>query len=173
MVTASWVLALMMAAQSTHPYRSTYERTAEAIARAAVATPLFTGAHGAERTAALLVSVGKYESAFDPTAIGDHGQSHCLLQVGQSNFGFLSVTRAEIHQSIEVCIDSGIRMMQASFRACRGRPVEERLAHYAEGGEQCPDPSSAGARASRHRFALANWLLLNRPAPADDQAAMR
>src|SRR5262245_18473882 len=105
-VDPSWVLSMMLKAEPAHaasPWRPTYGATADAFARAATARPLFQGPLGAERTAAILVSVAWFESRFRQYAEGDHARwpdgkkgqptSFCTLQVSQTNFAALGVTR--------------------------------------------------------------------------------
>ena len=60
----SWIISIMIALQpvAITPWASTYATTADAIARAASAEPLFAGESGPARTAALLISVSWYES---------------------------------------------------------------------------------------------------------------
>lgn len=170
MVDAGWVLSLMIDAQPTAPWRDTYESTANAIARAASANPLPFASDREERTAALLVSVAWFESAFKQDAEGDFVRvgsirrptSFCLLQVSASNFRALKVTRDEVQSSVDRCVDAGLRMMHVSWAVCRGEPLERRLAHYAGGGYSCPTNEDA-RRKSGHRVAKALWLYRHRP----------
>lgn len=179
MVDPTFVLAMMLKAQPAAPWRASYERTAVAIARASSARPLFAGADGAERTAALVVSVAWFESRFQPDAEGDRPclerdargecsrrgepQSFCALQVGRSNLAWLGVTRERLLEDVDACVDVGLRMMHLSFRVCRAEPLEHRLAHYAAGGYRCPLSNEDASRKSGHRMAKAIWLFQNTP----------
>jgi hypothetical protein len=162
-----WILALMLKAEPSPPWRATYERTASAIAKAAHASPLFEGEHGAEKTAALIVGVAWFESAFKPDAAGDCTDakgavldcrkpgaiphSFCALQVSETNFKGLGTTREEVQTDIDACIRHGLRLMHQSFAVCRSAPLEERLTWYASGGPTCSEREDA-RRKARHRF---------------------
>jgi hypothetical protein len=155
----------MVAAQPAAPWRDTYEGTAEALALVAADSPLFEGAEGPRRTASWFVSVAWFESRFDPHAKGDcrtrdaRGQclsaphSLCLFQIGISNLPALGLSQEEILSSPEACTRAARRMMKISLGVCRGRPLDERLGHYASGGDTC-----GGLRESRHRVNKAIWL---------------
>jgi len=148
-----WILGLMTAMQPAAPWQATYKDTANAIAQVVVAEePLFEGADGRERTAALMVSVAWFESTFKPGAVGDHGMSHGLYQVqGKGDLlDPMDATRA------------ALGMMRASMKVCRAKPIEERLGWYAAGGNDC----ERGLRESRHRVKRAMWLFARNPPPA-------
>jgi len=152
----AWILGLMVAMQPQAPWRSTYEATAHAIADAvAGAEPLFAGDRGRERTAALLVSLGWFESTFDPHALGDHGRAHGLFQV--HGHGEL----ADPDEAVGLALE----LVRTSMRACRNRPLEERLAWYAGGGYDCSAPSADALKKSRHRVLKAMWLAKHVPPP--------
>lgn len=176
-VEAAYVLALMELAEPRSPYRSTFEHTAEAIAAASSEAPLFAGPSGAAETAALVVAVGEYESHMKPDAEGDcvkpngvavdsvsgvcpagsKPRSLCMLQVGVSNLRSLNLTTEEIRTDIDVCIRAGLRLMRISFGVCRTAPIDERLRHYAGGGETCTVGEDA-KRKSIHRMTRGRWL---------------
>jgi len=151
----AWVLSLMVLLQPRAPWLATFHDTAAAVADVVlVEQPLFEGAHGRERTAALLVSVAWFESTFRPDALGDHGQAHGLYQV--HDHGELADAREATR--------TALALMRQSFRACRALPMEERLAWYAAGGaDGCT--SEAGRRASRHRVSLGMRLFAKHPPP--------
>lgn len=178
---AAWVLALMTALSHVDPGQRGFAATADAIAAEAEASPL-PGA-GPARTAALLVAVAWFESGFVADAEGDcagvdpgqrrdwarcpdghPARSLCLLQVGASNLRSLGVTREAIVGDVRECVRAGLRLMRASWQACRGRPLRERLVNYAAGGGGCAGSDDA-ARKSRHRVDLAARLLADHPAP--------
>lgn len=177
MVTAEAVLALLLRLEPHAVHRPTFEKTAKAIADASNASPLFSGAHGEEKTASLLAATADFESGLIPNAEGDctasdgklvpskagvcptgtKPHSFCLVQVGESNFKALGVTREEIQTDIETCVRSGLRLMHLSFQVCRERALEERLTHYAGGGNGCPVSDDARKK-SKHRVLKALWL---------------
>lgn len=149
-----WILMLMLALVPHAPYESTFPATAAAIDRAAHEAPLYAGEDGPARTAAELVAVAWFESRFDPRAVGDHGASLGLFQVGKSNVQRLGVAMDDLFDPYRAA-RAALTMMRASFAVCRVNPKEERLAHYAAGGNDC----TRGGRESRHRTALASHLL--------------
>lgn len=167
-VTATYVLALMLKLQpeASVPWRSTYEATATAVAKAANASPLFAGDDGPAKSAALAVSVMWFESHFKPDAAGDfvtnargekRATSFCAFQISETNFQYLGVTREQIQTDIQTCVDSGFRMMHASFKICSGSAwkLEDRLNQYATGGGACVRPKhDEGA----HRVRKGIWL---------------
>jgi len=145
----AWILALMLLVQPRAPWRASYEATAAAIAQVVEESePLFQGPLGRPRTAALLVSLAWFESTLKPDAMGDHGQAHGLYQVHG---------HGELVDPLEAT-RVALELVRQSFRACRARPLEERLAWYAGGGYDCSSPSSAALRKSRHRVLKGVWL---------------
>lgn len=180
-VEASLVLEMMLAAEShpeRSPWRSTYPATAAAIAAAANANPLFKGPRGPEETAAEIVSVAWFESHFEQRASGDREclerdakkectkrgepRSWCAMQVHDSNFAGMKVTRDELLDDIGKCVSTGLRLMHESYRTCAGRPHEERLNQYATGGPLCVTPLHDEGG---HRVRKGVWLLKNTKRP--------
>lgn len=176
MITAEAVLAILLKLEPHAVHRPTFEATAAAIADASNASPLFSGEHGAEKTANVLAATADFESGLIPNAEGDcilkgklvaskagvcptgaTPHSFCALQVNESNFKTLGITREEVQTDINVCVRSGLRLMHTSFQVCRARPLEERLAHYAGGRDGCPTNEDA-TKKSRHRMMRALWL---------------
>ena len=174
-VTQAFVLSMMILAAPAAKHRDTFERTAEAIAKASNASPVIDGEHGSEKTAALIVALGEFESGLRPSAAGDcekaktksdgtcaeggHPTSFCMLQINQSNFAGLGVTKDELLTSIDACVATGLRMMRASFRICGKLPFEDRLRWYTAGADNCPgDENKDAANKSRHRVRRAMWL---------------
>lgn len=150
----AWILSLMVMLQPAAPWRASYEVTAAAIDRAAHAAPLYAGDEGIERTAADLVALTWFESRFDPNAIGDHGRSLGLAQIGVSNLNALRLGRDALFD-IDANLRAALQLMKISHLVCRVRPKEERLSHYASGGGDCVH----GTRESVHRTKLAARLL--------------
>lgn len=149
-----WILLLMLALVPHAPNVDAFPAIAMAIDRASHEAPLYAGEDGPSRTAAELVALAWFESRFDPRAVGDHGQSLGLWQIGRSNLRDLGVTEDDLFDPYRAA-RAALRMMRASFAVCRVRPKEERLAQYAAGGADC----LRGVRESRHRTALAAELL--------------
>jgi hypothetical protein len=163
---------MMLLLEPRSPYAATFERTADAIAARAAAEPLFQGADGAAKTAALLVSLGWFESRFDPSAGGDCTKrlpnglcapggtphSHCAFQLNDSNFVALDVTADMLRTDVDLCVATTLRMLRTSLSVCRRLPLEERLAHYAGGGDTCDNASEDARAKSRHRWFKAQWL---------------
>lgn len=144
----SWMLALTPAA----PWSGTFEATADAIAEAATAHPLYPGVDGPRRTAALLVSLSSFESAFDPAAVGDRSRSYGLFQV--------STAHAPVAELVDprTASEHAIRLLRASMWICRDRPGADQLAWYAHGGAGCATDERS-VRLSRHRVQRASALL--------------
>ncbi len=150
---AAWVLSLMVSLQPRAPWSDSYLETAIAIADVVEASPpLFDGADGRIKTAALLVSVAWFESRFRVDAVGDHGSAHGLYQ--QHDRGDLT----DPHNATRVAIEQ----LRISLRACRSHPLDDRLAFYASGGADGCE-REAGQRASRHRMSLARRLVARAP----------
>lgn len=167
MVDPAYVLAMMLALEPSSPWRESFEDTAAAIAREAHRSPL--PGLGEQRTAALLVSLAWFESTFRPDAEGDclgrdgvvveslsgrcppgsRPRSFGLYQVHESNFAALRITKADVVRA-DTATPIALRLVAASFRACAGRPIEERLSQYAGGGGTCPKGLDA-RRKSAHR----------------------
>jgi hypothetical protein len=171
---AAAVLAVMRVLEPSSPYAGTFESTADSIAARATAEPLFQGEDGPSRTAALLVSLGWFESRFQPDARGDCDHAHttrqgtcasggrassfCLFQLNASNLTMLGTTEEQLTSDVDACVASAIRMLRSSLSVCARLPLEERLAWYAGGGATCMAPSEDARRKSRHRWAKAMWV---------------
>lgn len=156
-VPAAWVVGLLAALEPNAPWASTYERTAEAIARAAESEPLFDVAErGEERTAALLVAIAWYESRLNPSAKSKNGRFYCLYQLERSHL-------AEPQKALddpEVCTRTAMKLLRESLAKCKSRAPDERLAAFMSG--QC----DRGGPESRYRMFLAKKLAKEHPMPA-------
>jgi hypothetical protein len=157
----AWVLSLMVALQARAPWRETYEDTAKAIVDIVEAEePLFSGAQGREKSAAVLVALAWAESRFDPKAVGDHGRSVGLYQIFGPNLptpeGF---GRADILGHPGNASRVALRMIRASMAVCSKFPLLDRLGWYAAGDCQ------RGASASRFRLGLAMKVMASHPVP--------
>lgn len=165
-ITPAWVLSLMVAIwpQAKSRWGETYPSTAEAMAESANMSPLFEGNDGPAKTAAVMIAVSWYESAFNPKAIGDGGHSFCLGQINDSNFRHLQLTKTLILSDVRVCVKAMSDVMRESFRVCKGRGFEELLGHYAVGGNGCP-----ASEKGRGRMRKAQWLFAQYPYTAPEK----
>lgn len=153
-VPVQWVVGLMVALEPSSPWRGTYEKSAEAIARVAESEPVFDD-HGEERTAALLVAIAWYESRLKPTARSKDGQFVCLYQVDKRNL-------ADPQKALddpEVCTRAAIKIIRASLQQCAKKPLDDRLAQFMSG------TCDKGVADSRYRMFLAGKLLREHPFP--------
>lgn len=161
-VPVSWVVGLLMALEPTAPWSNTYEKTAEAIARAAESDPLFADEEGGEaRTASLLVSLAWHESRLRPDAKSKDGRFLCLYQVARS---YLPEPKKAL-QDPETCTRAAMRILKRSFQTCTKRPLSERLAIYISGYCERGHPQS------RMRMRLADKLLEEHPLPPPSREA--
>jgi hypothetical protein len=153
-----WVVSLMVALEPSAPWRATFEKSAEAIARVAESEPLWAaGDHGEERTAALLVAVAWYESRLKPNAKSKDGQFVCLFQVDKRHL-------ADPQKALddpEVCARAAVKILRASIEKCAKSPLEDRLAQFMSG------TCDRGVVQSRYRMFLASKLLKEHPFPSD------
>lgn len=142
-----WVLAVMTALQPSAPWKDDYQNVAEGIIEGAKENPVFSGESGVLRTIALDISVSWFESRFNRHAIGDKGAAHGLFQV-----------HAAEDSTVKEQTIRANRMILASFKICKDRPLIERLGWYTAGGQGC-----RGTLTSKHRMNLALRLLRERP----------
>jgi hypothetical protein len=156
-VPAAWIVGLMVALQPSAPWRPTYEKTAEAIARVASSEPLFEGEDGEARTAALLVSIAWYESHLKPDARSKAGNGRwvCLYQIHKRH---LADPKKALTDP-EVCTREAVKLLRASLAACAKRPKNERLAFFVSGA------CDKGLPSSRLRMFLAAKLMKDHPLP--------
>lgn len=164
----AWVLLAMLRVQPTAPWIDTYPSTAEAIATAATDEPLFQGEDGAKKTAAILTSVAWYEGTFKQNAEGDHikladgrkgrPRSFCTMQIHETNFRYLGVTKDQVQEDIGVCIRSALRLMRISFTLCKQKGFEHLLDQYTTGTGGCRAPKK---NEGVHRMRKGMWLFNN------------
>jgi len=173
---SAYALAVMLAIQPNSPYKESFEKSAKAVSSASIRSPIFAGSDGVAKTVDLVISVANFESGLQPDANGDCDQttdkgicvkgskphSFCMMQINESNFKGYRTTREEILTNIDICVSIGISMMKQSFRICHDRPLDERLAWYAGGGNGCPTGLDA-VRKSKHRIDKAMWLFKTYP----------
>jgi hypothetical protein len=155
--------------------------------------PLFTGANGRARSAAVVMSVMFLEGGFrrdvdlglGKFGLGDLGESYCLMQIRVGKGRTATWNKAlnrfarwndpesdlvqgwtgpDLVQDRKRCIEAGYRIIRSSFAACRSLPVSDWLRAYASGS--CED----GSIASKARMNVAlNWFNRNRPSFTDSQ----
>lgn len=158
----AWILTLIHAVTiAGSPFAARFEEIAREIDRAAHAFPAYDGNDGVVRTAAELVAVVSFESSFDPDAVGDHGASIGLGQIGVSNLAWLNMTEEDLHDPSKN-IEATAKLLRASHRTCRGWPPFQQLAAYATGRGQCN--VREGVVASKHRVERGMHLLAAHPA---------
>ncbi len=156
-VPVAWVVGLMVALEPQAPWRPTFEKTAEAIARVSESEPLFDE-RGEERTAALLVAVAWYESRLKPNAKSKNGQWYCLYQVDKRHLP----DPQKALDDPEVCTRAAIKIIKGSLQTCASHPLEERLAFFMSG------TCDKGLPDSRYRMFLAGKLLREHPVPREE-----
>src|SRR6478736_466487 len=115
-VPVQWVVGLMVALEPSSPWRGTYEKSAEAIARVAESDPLFED-HGEERTAALLVAIAWYESRFKPNAVSANKQYVCLFQIDKRHLSDPDKALADQ----ETCARAAMKIIRASLQKCSAK----------------------------------------------------
>lgn len=185
-VVATWLLSLMVwqsPPERAMPYgEESSERTTRygeiaadlrAVAYDPAIEPLFGGADGRARTAALVLAVALKETALARDAdVGpcekgrcDGGRAACLMQIrigaGSTREGW---TQADLFGDRRKCFRSGVELLRRSMRACRHLPVDARLSAYASGA------CSRGGNASRARYRVYGLLVGRGPLPVPDAA---
>jgi hypothetical protein len=156
MMLEAWILSLMTTLQPEAAWKDTYPTTAAAIQQVVNEQPsIFTEDHdGRAKTAAVLVALAWAESTFKPNAVGAGGVRG-LYQIGGK--GDLSDPLKASRVALE--------MIRESFRLCKARPVNERLAVYAAGGISCKDMPEKVLAKSRFRVSKALSLVKQLPPP--------
>lgn len=186
----AWLLSVMLAAappdrltrgrtapeavetveQATARYEE-FARTVALVAYDPAESPLFGGADGRSRTAAVMLSVAFHESGFrrdvslgvGSRARGDHGRSCTAWQFNiGSGKNISGHTCDELLADPEQAARDALRVLRVSMKSCAGLPVEERLSMYTAG--RC----EPGQIASRSRFRMAvRWFDRRREAWQD------
>ncbi len=153
-VPVQWVVGLMVALEPSSPWRSTFERTAEAIARVSESEPVFAD-QGEERTAALLVAIAWYESRLKPHAKSSNGRWYCLYQIDKRQLP----DPQKALDDPEVCTRAAIKIVRGSMQKCTHHRDDERLAMFTSGS------CEHGLPESRYRMFLGSKLLRDHPLP--------
>lgn len=151
-VPVQWVVGLMAALEPAAPWRATFEKSAEAIARVSESEPLFDE-RGEERTAALLVAIAWYESRLKPNAKSRNGQWYCLYQIDRRHLP----DPQKALDDAEVCTRAAVKIIKGSLAKCSARPLDERLAVFMSGS------CDRGLADSRYRMFLAQKLVKEHP----------
>lgn len=145
----AWLLAIMIALQPVAPWRDTYEKSAMAIAQAAVEQSV-KGDDNGSYTAVILVSLAWWESRFNPEA-------HNAKDPGGGSFGLFQASRVAIPNIFAQARQAAAKVNQ-SFIGCSKLPLDKRLSHYTTGGPVC-----FPTRESTHRMNFAMKLLKEHP----------
>jgi len=153
-----WILSVLFALEPAAPWTSTYVETAEAIADASVADPLFADDEAGYKTAAALISLGWFEGRLDPKAVGDHGRARGLFQVHAGPYSPEAAARDYL-DDVGTQARVAVRMLHDSQRACRSLGEAQRWAWYASGS------CGRGRVAASHRYLFAQRLLREHPPP--------
>jgi hypothetical protein len=161
-VPVEWVVGLLVALEPQAPWRPTYGKTAEAIARVAETEPVFED-RGEERTAALLVAIAWYESRFKPNAVSANKQYVCLFQIDKRHLA--DPDKALTDQ--ETCARAAIKIIKGSLAKCAAKPEAERLAIFMSGS------CDKGIPDSKYRMFLAQKLVKEHPMPHDEGGPAR
>ena len=190
----AWILSTMLALEPSSPYKETFDTTAavacaERDQQPALRTKQPDGAcsftdSDKKKTAALYISIGWFEGAFQQDAKGDcdkkkpdgtcvkgsNPHSFCMFQVNESNLKGLGTTKDEILKDFSKCVAAGNQMLRSSFHVCAARPLTGRLRWYAAGGPDCATKANAAkeadvARKSEHRVNKAVWIYDHYPFP--------
>lgn len=187
-ILAAWILQVMNHEESSAPWKATYAASADAIAHISTDAPLFQGDDGPRKTASEFLSIGLFESHYDPRAEGDRAclkweerpiadsnttkhvcvkqgapHSFCMFQISDGNFEWLNTTREKIQNDFQECLRAAHTMIKTSHKICRDKPKEDRLNWYARGGDGC-DPYDKG----KHRVLKSGWIFAHYPALAGD-----
>ena len=128
--------------------------------------PLFGGKRGRRHTAALLMSIGYFESGFVKSVgsgkvRGDGGRSWCYMQInlgkGKVYFGtpeMLEWTGQDlVGESATKCFKVGLETIRMSMGACRSRAQADWLSAYTSGRCQDNEPKA------RSRWSFAGTLV--------------
>ena len=151
-----WILSLMVALQPEAPWKDTYPATAAAINQVVSAQPsIFTDDHeGRAKIASVLVAL---------PGPSRHSSQPRLARTASAAFTRSAEKRdaSDPLKASRVALD----LVRESFRLCRARRVEERLAVYAAGGTSCKDPPALALSKSRFRIWKALVLVKQHPPP--------
>jgi hypothetical protein len=154
MIDASIVLAWMLRLQPQAPWRESFEHTADVIVESATKDPIDNNPIW---TAALLTSIGWFESRFEPRA----------RNVSSGTLGIWQVSPHWAPRSVLEIPDTeapiAITLIRESFRVCKRAPESARLSWYTgrpTPQEPCP---SGGNETSKWRLALAKRLAKDVP----------
>ena len=144
-------------------------------------TPLFRGAKGRARTAALVLAVAYHESGFahdvdvGPCYRGkdgrgarcDHGKSACVMQLHVGDGTTLQgYTQEELFADRKKCFRAGLGLLRKSLSECRRLDTRHRLNAYATG------VCTRGDDDSEVLMALMDKFVAKKPLPADDETIM-
>jgi len=121
--------------------------------------PLFEGELGKVQTGLLVLAIASFESGGFREDIdnvkgsGDHGQSHCIMQI------MYPLRDGEVMNDRQDCFRIGLARIRESMQACRSYRLDERLAVYARG--KCD--SKWGIANSKMKMKRASYWLTTHP----------
>lgn len=140
--------------------------------------PLYGGAKGRAKTAALVLAVAFHESGFSKDVdIGpcyrgkdgkgqrcDSGRAYCMMQI-QTVFADNTTregwTGQELFNDRKKCFTAGINALRRSIRSCRSKGPEFQFAIYASGS------CDRGLKGSKELLALSQRFAARKPLPKD------
>lgn len=185
----AWILGVLLAIappEKVHQKNETiddvkdrYATTAQSMASVIESRgPLFKGKDGAYKTAALMVSITKFESELARDVAvgerrGDDKQSWCYMQI---NFGgrrtniwgddeMKTWTGPDLVADWTKCFAVGHAILQYSLKSCSGLKDGDILSGYTAG------VCTPNEKHARHRWNLAQWILRKYPMPENALAA--
>jgi len=153
---AGWLLSVMLSAVSPGKPRfpveaieapteglQRYEGIAAAISRVSLdprERPLYSGALGRARTAALLLTLSYHESSWRRDVdygLGRHahggGRYHCILQVAVDGTTQEGWNAMDLESDRELCVRAALHILQRSRGGCRSAGPDAWLRLYASG----------------------------------------
>lgn len=179
---ATWLLGVMLAAtppgksrfpaesvESEADGRARYEQIAGALAEIALdpeEKPVFDGARGRERTAALVLAIARHESGFRrdvDLGLARHanggGPYFCMMQVSVKGRTPEGWTGADLTSDRRRCFRAGLHILQHARGSCRAEGPEAWLRLYT--GGTC----DRGRQAAEQRMATYKEWLAQHPFP--------
>lgn len=187
---AAWLLSVMLSAvtpgKSRYPIEAVelpaqamerYEGIAAAISRVSLdprERPLYPGALGRARTAALLLTLSYHESSWRRDVdygLGNlahgGGRYHCILQVAVDGTTQEGWNETDLVSDRELCVRAALHILQRSRGGCRSRGPDAWLRLYASG-----DCTRGGKAIDKRLKTLRSWLA-EHPLPKPGPSAAR
>mgnify|MGYP000942144439 CR=1 FL=1 len=176
----AWVFSTILALAPSNDYTKKFESETEMKSRyqdiandmvdaIEASKPIFKGDRAELDTAALLISIAKFESGFrkdidDGIVKGDSGRSVCLAQINIGNSKvrvgddeMRSWMAKDLIMDRKKCFMVAIETIRESMRACKGYKGSDMLSMYTTGTCQKDE------KYARHRWNLAKHLIKTNP----------